>query len=72
MLTTRARFGLIAVAVILLGFTFYEKVYEVSALLGFAIAFLVYGYFKEGTVLLAAKAYHHQDYDKTEALLRES
>lgn len=71
MLTTRVRFAVIAIAIILLGWTIYQQVYEISAIVGFGILFLIYGYFKEGTVVLAAKAYHHQDLEKAEKLLRE-
>ena len=71
MLTARARFTVILIAVIFLGWTLYEEVYEVSAILGFGILYLIYGYYKEGTVVLAAKAYHNQDLIKTERLLKQ-
>ena len=71
MITTRIRFAVIAIALILLSWTIYEQVYEISALAGFGIMFLIYGYYKEGTVLLAAKAYHNKDLEKAEKLLRE-
>ena len=71
MLTARARFAVIAIALVLLGWTAYKHVYELSAFIGLGIAFLLYGYFKEGTVVLAAKAYHQQDLKKTEKLLKE-
>jgi hypothetical protein len=71
MLTARARFAVIAIALVLLGWTVYKHVYELSAFIGLGIAFLFYGYFKEGTVVLAAKAYHQHDLKKTEKLLRE-
>ena len=71
MLTARARLAVIAIALVLLGWTIYGRVYELSALVGFGIIFLIYGYFKEGTVVLAAKAYQNQDLKKTEKLLRE-
>lgn len=71
MLTARARFAVIAIALIFLSWTVYEQVYELSALVGFGIIYLIYGYYKEGTVVLAAKAYHNQDLKKAEELLRE-
>jgi len=49
----------------------YQQTYELSAIIVFGIIFVLYGYFKEGTVVLAAKAYHQQDLEKTEKLLRE-
>lgn len=71
MLTNRARFAIIAVAVILLIWTAYVQVYEISAMVAAGILYLIYGYFKEGTVVLAAKAYHQQNYEKAEGLLNE-
>ncbi|HEY0056197.1 MAG TPA: hypothetical protein VGB63_12640 [Pedobacter sp.] len=71
MLTVKARIAVIAVALLLLGWTAYEHVYELSALIAFGILFVIYGYFKEGTVVLAAKAYHNQDLIKTEKLLQQ-
>jgi len=70
-MTSKARFFIIAVAVILLGWTLYERTYEVSAFVAFAIAYLVWAHFRQGTVALAAKAYHNQDLDKAGNLLRE-
>jgi len=71
MMTSRARFLVIAVALLLLLWTLYEKTYEVSALIGLGISYLIWSYFKQGTVALASKAYHHKDYQKAEKLLRE-
>ena len=71
MLTARARFAVVAIALVLLGWTVYQQTYELSAIIVFGIIFVLYGYFKEGTVVLAAKAYHQQDLEKTEKLLRE-
>lgn len=71
MLTTRVRYAIIAIALVLLIWTIYVQVYEISAMVAFGIAYVVYGYFKEGTVILAAREYHKKDYDKTERLLLE-
>jgi len=71
MLTARSRFAVIAVALILLSWTLREQVYEISALIFFGILFIVYGYFKEGTVVLAARAYHKKDLQKAEVLLKQ-
>jgi hypothetical protein len=71
MLTVQARIAIIAIALLLLGWTVYVQVYELSALTAFGILFVIYGYFKEGTVVLAAKAYHNQDLFKTEKLLNQ-
>lgn len=71
MLTAKGRFVIIAIAMIFLGWTIYEQVYELSAILGLGILYLIYGYYKEGTVVLAAKAYHNHDIIKTERLLKQ-
>jgi hypothetical protein len=71
MLTVNARLAVLAIAIIFLGWTLYQHVYELSAILGLGTLYLIYGYFKEGTVVLAAKAYHNQDLAKTERLLKE-
>jgi tetratricopeptide (TPR) repeat protein len=35
------------------------------------IALLIWGYFKEGTVIMAAKSFHKKDYIRSEALLMQ-
>ncbi len=69
MLTNRARQLVIAVFILVLLFGIYEQAYEISGIALLAIALLLWGYFKEGTVVLAAKEFHDKDYGKTEMLL---
>lgn len=45
--------------------------YELAAVVFAGIAYLIWGYYKQGTVVLAAKAYHHKDYEKAALLLKE-
>ena len=71
MLTKKARIWVIAIAVILLLWTLYEQVYEISAVIGIGIALLVWGYFREGTVVMAAREFHEKNYDAAEELLKE-
>jgi hypothetical protein len=71
MLTTKARIAVLAVALLFLGWTVYEHVYELSAIVAFGAVLVIHGYFKEGTVVLASKAYHNKDLVKTEQLLNE-
>lgn len=71
MLTKKARFWVIAIAVLLLIWTIYEQVYEVSAAVVLMIGFLIWGYFREGTVVMAARAFHAKDYEEAEILLKE-
>ena len=47
------------------------QVYQITAVTAMFIGLLIWGYFKEGTIILAAKAFHHKDYDKTERLLSQ-
>lgn len=71
MFTRKARLAVIIIAGILLAWAVYEKVYEIAALAGIGIILLVWGYFSEGTVVMAAKEFHHKNYDKAEELLLE-
>ncbi len=71
MMTQRARVILIAIAIVLLGWTIYQRLYEISAIVGSAIFLLILSYYRQGTVLLASKAFHQKNYDKTESLLKQ-
>ena len=71
MINTKARIAVLCVAFIALGFTIYQQAYEVSSVTALAILFLIWSHFKQGTVAMAAKAYHLKDYSKTEKLLKE-
>ncbi len=71
MFTNRARQLVIAVFILVLLFTIYEQAYEITGIALLAIVVLLWGYFKEGTVILAAKDFHDKNYEKTEALLRQ-
>ena len=71
MFTKKARLWVIAIAVILLAWTISQQVYEITAVLGIGIALLVWGYFREGTVVMAAREFHAKNYDGAEELLKE-
>ncbi len=71
MFTNRARQLVITVFVLVLLFSIYERAYEISGIALLAIGILVWGYFKEGTVILAAKDFHDKNYEKTEKLLTQ-
>lgn len=71
MFTNRARQLVIAVFVLVLLFSLYEQAFEITGVALLAIGVLLWGYFKEGTVILAAKDFHDKNYDKTEILLRQ-
>ena len=71
MLTAKARLLVGIIAVILLGWTLNNRVYELSAIVALGIILLIWFYFKTGTVVLASKAFNNKDYEKTEQLLNE-
>jgi len=49
----------------------YHRVYELMGVVLLFIVSLIWGYFKDGTVILAAKSFHKKDYEKTEMLLKQ-
>jgi|SRR6476661_6583518 len=71
MFTKKARLIVIAIAVFLLGWTISQQVYEIAAALGIAIGLLIWGHFREGTVVMAAREFHEKNYDRAEELLKE-
>lgn len=71
MLTRKARLWVLAIAVLLLFWTLYEQVYEVTAATFLMIGFLIWGYFREGTVVMAAREFHAKNYEEAEILLKE-
>jgi tetratricopeptide (TPR) repeat protein len=70
-MTQKVRLAVLAIAAILLGWTIYQQVYEISAIVVLGILLLTWSYFRQGTVLLASKAFHDKDYVKAEDLLRQ-
>ncbi|MBC7745748.1 MAG: hypothetical protein H7096_11660 [Flavobacterium sp.] len=71
MLTRTARLWVIAFGLILLVWTIFSEVYEISAVIVIGISLLVYGYFREGTVVIAARKFHEKNYLEAEELLLE-
>lgn len=71
MFTNRARILVIGVFVILMALAINLRVYEIAAVVGMFILMLIWGYFKEGTIVMAAKAFHNKDYNKAESLLQQ-
>lgn len=71
MFTNRARQLVIAVFILVLLFSIYKQAFEISGVALLAIGVLLWGYFKEGTVIMAAKDFHDKNYNQTEALLRQ-
>jgi hypothetical protein len=71
MFTNRARILVIGAFIITMALAFKLHVYEIAAVVGMFILMLIWGYFKEGTVIMAAKAFHNKNYDKAESLLQQ-
>src|SRR4051812_28849307 len=71
MMTSKVRLSVIVVAIILLSWTIYQRVYEISAIVALCIVLLIWSHYKQGSVMLAAKAFHQKDYDKAQRLLKE-
>jgi len=69
MFTNTARVILIGIFLVMGAFFSYEHIYELVAVTLLFVALVIWGYFKEGTVIMAAKRFHHKDYDKAESLL---
>ena len=71
MFTNTARIFLIGVFLAMGVFFSYQQVYQLMGASLLFIALLIWGYFKEGTVIMAAKSFHKKDYIRSEALLMQ-
>ena len=71
MFTNRARILVAGLFVIMLAVSLQMKVYQLAACAVMFIALLIWGYFKQNTIVLAAKAFHLKDYEKAESLLKQ-
>ena len=71
MFSNRGRIFVLSVFAIMLVFFTYQRVYQLAAFCLLMIVMIIVEYFKQGTLVLAAKYYHLKDYDKTETLLRQ-
>ncbi|HEX7366503.1 MAG TPA: tetratricopeptide repeat protein [Pelobium sp.] len=69
MFTNQARVLVCVLLALVAGFAAWLKVYEIAALSAMFIALVIWGYFKEGTIILAAKAFKLKNYAKAKALL---
>lgn len=71
MFTNNARIVLTGIFLAMGIFFSYHRVYELMGAVMLFIVLLIWGYFKDGTVILAAKSFHKKDYEKTESLLSQ-
>jgi hypothetical protein len=71
MFSNKARILVIGVFVALMVFFAYKQVLELALASALFIVLIIVEYFKQGTLVLAAKHYHDKDYDGAEALLKQ-
>lgn len=71
MFSNRARL-LVTGALVILGvisYNWHEP--EITAAIGMFVLLMIWGFFKEGTIIIAAKSFHKKDYERTEQLLNQ-
>ncbi|AMR31644.1 hypothetical protein A0256_09525 [Mucilaginibacter sp. PAMC 26640] len=71
MFTKRARILVTGLFVILLTVVLYMHIYPLAAVCVMFIVLLIWGYYKQGPIVLAAKHFHDKDYRGAERLLNE-
>lgn len=69
MLTNKARLIIAGIFFLMLVFFTQQRVYELAGVALMFCLLLIWGYFKEGPIVVAAKSFHNKDYDKAEELL---
>jgi tetratricopeptide (TPR) repeat protein len=71
MFTNKARLFVIGIFLLMAAVFIYQRTYELVGVVAVFIGLLVWGYFKEGPIILAAKHFHKKNYATAEALLRQ-
>ena len=71
MFSNKARILVIVVFMVMTVFFAYKQVIELALFGLLLIVLIIVEYFKQGTLVLAAKHYHDKDYDGAEALLKQ-
>jgi len=71
MMTSKWRWTLIVIAMMLIAWAVYHRSYQIISLLVAVVAYLVWSHFKEGTVVLASEAFQKKEYDKARTLLQD-
>ena len=71
MFSNRVRLFIAFIFLLSLGILLYLPIYELAAVAVMMILLLIWDYFKQGTLVVAAKHFHAKDYVKTEASLKE-
>jgi len=71
MLTSKIRWIVVVLATGLVVLALFKGNYQAAGLAGLGISYLVWSYYREGTVFLATQAFQRKDYEKTRELLDE-
>ncbi|MEO3408164.1 hypothetical protein AAFN85_29890 [Mucilaginibacter sp. CAU 1740] len=71
MFSNRVRIFIAFVFLLSLGLLSYFRIYELAAVAAMMIILLIWDYFRQGTLIIAAKHFHVKDYDKTAASLNQ-
>jgi hypothetical protein len=71
MMTSKIRFTVILLALLMMVWAISNQTNQIAGLIGLGIGYLIWSYFKEGTVFMATQAFHKKDYARTKALLED-
>ena len=71
MFSNKARVLVLIVFIAMLVFFTWKQVIELAAFSLLTIVLVIVEYFKQGTLVLAARHYHDKDYDGAETLLKQ-
>jgi tetratricopeptide (TPR) repeat protein len=71
MFSNRARLFVTGIFAAMLVFFTYQHVYQLAAFCLMMMVLIIVEYFRQGTLVLAAKYYHLKDFQKTEELLNQ-
>ncbi|MDO3625017.1 M48 family metallopeptidase [Mucilaginibacter sp. BT774] len=71
MFSNKARIFVLSVFFIMLVLFTYQRIYQLAAFCFLMIVMIIIEYFRQGTLVLAAKYYHQKDFGKTEELLKQ-
>jgi len=71
MFSNKARIFVLSIFFIMLVLFAYQRVYQLAAFCFLMIVMIIIEYFRQGTLVLAAKYYHQKDFGKTEDLLKQ-
>ena len=69
MFTNQARIAVSVLLTLVAALAAYFKVYEIAALAMMFVGLIIWGYFKEGPIILAAKQHKLKNYEAAKALL---